>query len=306
LAPRGTVGSVLDLIGETPVVELRRLRREGEGLVFAKLEVFNPGGSVKDRIAVGMVDEAVREGRLREGGTIVEPTAGNTGVGLALVGKLRGYRVILVVPEHFAREKIVVMKVLGAEVVRTPESEGMQGAIRRAREIEAEIDGAYCPQQFANPGNPRVHYETTGAELWRQLDGRIDAICIGAGTGGTVTGAARYLRERNPKLRVVLVEPQGSVFGGGKAGPHKVEGIGNSFIPETTDMEIVDEVMRVDDDDAFAMVRRLAAEEGILAGGSGGAAVEASVRTARALGRDSRVATVVPDGFERYLSKWEE
>lgn len=299
------VRSTLDLIGRTPVLELTRLRAEGAGSVFAKLEVVNPGGSVKDRIALGMVEAAEREGRLRPGGTIVEPTAGNTGIGLALVGRLKGYRVVVVVPEGFSREKIAVMEVLGAELIRTPKALGMKEAIRIAKEFEASNEGAYCPQQFANPGNPEIHYRTTGAELWEQMEGRVDAVCVGAGTGGTFTGVVRYLKEQDPKVRAVLVEPQGSVFGGGAAGDHKVEGIGNSFIPATLDMDLADQVVRIDDDEAFDVVKRLAAQEGVLAGGSGGAAVAAALRAARSLGPGSRVATIVPDGFERYLSKWE-
>lgn len=301
----GTYASILEIIGDTPVVEFRRLRRDGEGTVFAKLELLNPGGSVKDRIAVGMVEQAEREGRLGPGGTIVEPTAGNTGIGLALVGRLRGYRVVVVMPEGFSAEKTAVMQVLGAEVVRTPADLGMTEAIRKAKEIAQSIPGAYCPQQFANPSNPDAHYATTAPEFWRQLDGRVDAVCLGAGSGGTFTGIARYFRERNPAVGVVLVEPQGSVFGGGAPGPHKVEGIGNSFVPDTLRLNLADEVMMIDDDEAYAMVRRLASEEGILAGGSGGAAVVASARIAARLGPGSRVATLIPDGFERYLSTWE-
>ncbi len=299
------VSSVLELIGATPMVELARLRRPGEGTVFAKLEFLNPGGSVKDRTALGMIEAAERAGDLRSGSTIVEPTAGNTGVGLALIGRLRGYPVVMVVPEGFAREKVEVMKLLGARVVRTPADEGMQGAIRRAQQITRETPGAFCPQQFANPANPEFHYRTTAREIWEQMDGRVDAVCIGAGTGGTFTGVARYLRERAPKCRMVLVEPQGSVFGGGKPGKHKVEGIGNSFVPETLDRSLADEVMTIDDGASFGMVRRLAAEEGILAGGSGGCAAEAAVRVARRLGEAARIVTVIPDGFERNLSKWE-
>lgn len=299
------VRSALDLIGNTPLLELMRLRAEGEGAVFAKLEVVNPGGSVKDRIALGMVEAAERAGLLRPGGTIVEPTAGNTGIGLALVGRLKGYRVVVFVPEGFSREKVAVMEVLGAEVIRTPKALGMREAIRVAKEFEASNEGAYCPQQFANPGNPEVHYRMTGAELWAQMNGRVDAVCIGAGSGGTFTGVVRYFKERDPRVRAVLVEPQGSVFGGGPPGDHKVEGIGNSFIPATLEMDLADEIVMIEDDEAFEVVKRLAAEEGVLAGGSGGAAVAAALRTARALGASSRVATIVPDGFERYLSKWE-
>jgi O-acetylserine dependent cystathionine beta-synthase len=286
------------------MIELRRLRHAGQSSVFAKLEIFNPGGSIKDRIALGMVEKAERNGLLREGGTIIEPTAGNTGIGLALIGSQRGYRVIMVVPEHFAEEKVQVMEVLGAEVVRTPSDAGMKEAIRTAREMERTIPGAYCPDQFSNPANPEVHYRTTGPEIWEQMGERVDAVCIGAGTGGTMTGVARFLREKNPAVHVALVEPQGSVFGGGEAGDHDVEGIGNSFVPDTTEMDLVDEVMTVDDGEAFAVVDRLARVEGILAGSSGGAAVAAAFRLAERLGERGRIATVIPDGYERYMTKY--
>ncbi len=250
-----------------------------------------------------MTGAGERAGWTGPGSTLVAPTAGNTGIALALVGGLRGYRVILVVPEGFAQEKSLLMEALGAEVVRTPAAEKMLGAIRRAEAIVASTPGAFCPQQFANPANPEVHYRTTGPELLAQLGGRADAVCLGAGSGGTVTGVARCFKERSPATRIVLVEPKGSVFGGGPPGDYKIEGIGNAFVPGTLDLTVVDEVMDVEDAEAFEMVRKLAREEGILAGSSGGAAVAASVRVAARLGEASRVATIVPDGLERYLSK---
>src|SRR5512134_1024768 len=224
-----TVDSVLDLVGETPLLRLGRYSPEDGGAIYAKLEFLNPGGSVKDRAALGMVLAAEAAGRLRPGATIIEPTAGNTGIGLALIGIARGYRVILVVPDKFVGPKTAVMKVLGAEVVLTPTEQGIVGAIEKARELARRIPGAYVPQQFENPANPEFHYRTTAVEIHEQLGQCPDAVVLGAGTGGTFTGVVRYFKERDPRVRGVLVEPQGSIWGGGSAGPHKVEGIGNSF-----------------------------------------------------------------------------
>jgi cysteine synthase len=297
------VDNVLELIGATPLLRLNRYAPAGGAGIYAKLEFLNPGGSVKDRAALGMVDAAEAEGRLRPGATIVEPTAGNTGVGLALIGISRGYRVILVVPEKFVGPKTAVMKVLGAEVVLTPTETGMQGAIARAREIAAGLPGSYVPQQFDNPANPDFHYRTTAVEIDEQLGRCPDAIVIGAGTGGTFTGLARYFKERDAKSRAVLVEPQGSIWGGGPPGPHKVEGIGNSFWPGALDRSLIDEVRTVSDDDAFAAVRELARREGLLVGGSSGAAAHAARDVARSLPPSAAVVTVFADGFERYLGK---
>lgn len=295
--------NVLELVGQTPLLHLNRFRPEGCGEMYAKLEFLNPGGSVKDRAALGMIEEAEASGRLKPGATIVEPTAGNTGVGLALIGISRGYRVIVVVPEKFVGPKTSVMGVLGAEVVLTPTEQGIQGAIAKARELAAALPAAFVPQQFENPANPEFHYRTTAVELHDQLGRVPDAIVLGAGTGGTFTGVARYLKERDPRVRAVLVEPQGSIWGGGPPGPHKVEGIGNSFWPEALDRTLIDEVRTVGDDDAFAAVRELARKEGLLVGGSSGAAAHAARAVARTLGPGSVVATVFADGFERYLGK---
>jgi len=295
--------SILDLIGWTPILRVRQVEPAGGASIHVKIETFNPGGSVKDRAALGMVDAAERAGRLKPGSTIIEPTAGNTGVGLAMIGMQRGYRVILCVPEVFDGEKVQLMRALGGEVVLTPEADRMEGAIRKAKELAEKIPGAYVPQQFENEANPGIHYSTTGAEIFEQMEGRVDAIALGAGTGGTFTGVARYLKERIPAVKCYLVEPQGSVYGGGQAGSHKVEGIGSSFIPKVVDMALVEKVITVNDDDAFAMMRRLAHTAGLLAGGSGGAAVEAAVRVAGALRPDQRVVTLIPDSCERYLSK---
>lgn len=285
------------------MVRLRRIAGEGDAEIFAKLEFFNPGFSVKDRIGVGMLDRAEREGLLEPGGTVIEPTAGNTGVGLALAGVQKGYRVILCVPDNFSSEKREVMQALGGEVVLTPGDGGIKAAIQKAEELAAEIPGAYIPQQFRNRFNSESHYETTGPEIWEQMDGRIDAFVCGAGSGGTFTGVSRYLRERLPDLWCSIVEPQGSVLGGGAAGPHDVEGIGASFIPPVLDMDLSNEVITVPDEPAYAMVARLSKEEGILGGSSAGANVAAALQVARRLGRGKRVVTVIPDAAERYMSK---
>jgi cysteine synthase len=300
--PRVT-DDITQLVGDTPLLRLKYFASHTTADIYAKLEYLNPGGSVKDRAAIGMVERAERQGRLRPGGTIVEATAGNTGIGLALIGVNRGYRVALFVPQRFSEEKVMIMRALGAEVTRTPDEEGMQGAIKRANELAARDPGAFLASQFENPANPDYHYETTASEIFEQMDGQIDAVVIGAGTSGTFTGVARYLKERLPKVLAFAVEPQGSILGGGKAAPHKVEGIGASFIPKNFDRTVCDEVVTVSDLDAFDMVRQLARHEGVLSGSSGGANVFASLQVARRLGSGKRVVTVIPDSAERYLSK---
>ena len=295
--------SISDLIGFTPMLRLHRIAPPAAADVFAKLEFLNPGGSVKDRAALGMILDAERRGRIKPGATILEATAGNTGVGLALVGVNRGYKVILFVPEGFAEEKCILMRGFGAKVVRTPEEEGMSGAIRRCQAAAQEIPGAFAALQFENAANPDYHYETTARELWEQMEGRVDAFVSGVGTGGSFSGVARFLKERNPAVLTVAVETQGSVLQGGQPGPHKVEGIGVSFVPKTFSREHCDEIIRVMDPQAFTMVQRLAAEEGILAGSSAGAAVDAALQIAARLGPGKRVATIIPDSAERYLSK---
>ena len=294
---------ITQLVGETPMLQFTRLVPQGSADVFAKLEYLNPGGSVKDRAAIGIIQRAEEEGKLQPGGTIVEATAGNTGIGLALIGVKRGYKVALFVPEKFSEEKVMIMRALGAEVARTPEAEGMAGAIARANELVASTSGAFMAGQFENPANPDYHYETTAREIFEQMDGRIDGIVLGSGTSGTFTGVARFVKERLPCAVAVLVETQGSVMAGGKPGPHKVEGIGASFIPKNFDRSVCDEIVAVTDDQAFGMVKELAAKEGVLAGSSGGAAVYAALELARRLGSGKRVATIVPDSAERYLSK---
>jgi cysteine synthase A len=298
---------ITELMGQTPMLHLRHIVGRNGGRdaadVYAKLEFLNPGGSVKDRAALGMILDAERRGLLKPGSTILEATAGNTGVGLALVGVNRGYKVILFVPDGFAEEKCILMRGFGATVVRTPEAEGMAGAIRRTIAAAQEIPGAFKALQFDNQANPQYHHDTTAVELWEQMEGRVDAFVSGVGTGGTFTGIARFLKERNKAVLTVAVETQGSVLQGGEPAHHKVEGIGVSFVPGTFDREVADEIVKVSDADAFEMVKRLAVEEGLLAGSSAGAIVFAALEIARRLGPGKRVATIVPDSAERYLSK---
>ena len=299
----GVADDITDLVGGTPMLRLRRLVSAGSAGVFAKLEYLNPGGSVKDRAAIGIIRRAEQEGKLRPGATIVEATAGNTGIGLALIGVNRGYKVKLFVPENFSQEKVIIMRALGALVERTPDAEGMQGAIRRAKELVATDPTAFMAGQFENLANPDYHYETTAVEIFEQMDGNIDAVVLGCGTCGTFSGIARYMKEHLPAVQAFAVTTQGSVLGGGTAGPHKVEGIGNNFIPDTFDPAVCDQVIAVTDEDAFSMVKQLAAQEGVLAGSSGGAAVFAALQVAQRLGTSKRVATIIPDSAERYLSK---
>jgi cysteine synthase A len=295
--------TVLDLVGHTPILRLKTMEPDGGAEIWAKLEYLNPGGSVKDRAALGIVLDAERRGELRPGSTIVEATAGNTGVGLALIGVNRGYKVVLYVPEGFAEEKCILMRGLGATVVRTPEAEGMSGAIRRALEFEQQTERAFAALQFENPANPDFHEETTAVEIWEQMEHRVDAWISGVGSAGTFTGVARFLKKQRADIVAVAVEPQGSILQGGEPGPHKVEGIGVSFIPATFDASVCDRIIRVMDPPAFEMVRRLAAEAGVFAGSSAGAMVCAAVEIAAELGPGKRVVTVIPDSAERYLSK---
>jgi cysteine synthase len=295
--------NITDLVGETPMLHLRHLAGAGSADVFAKLEYLNPGGSVKDRAAIGIIQSAERNGALRPGGVIVEATAGNTGIGLALIGVNRGYKVALFVPERFSEEKVIIMRALGAEVVRTPDDEGMLGAIRQAQEYAVKTPGAFIAMQFDNPSNPDYHFQTTAEEIFEQMEGNLDAIVIGSGTAGTFTGVARYMKKKMPRVFTVAVETQGSILGGGPPGKHKVEGIGASFIPKNFDRSVCDEILMVSDEDAFNTVSELAAKEGVFSGSSGGANVFASLRVAKRLGAGKRVVTVIPDSAERYLSK---
>ncbi len=296
-----TAHTVLDLIGSTPVVQLQHLPAAGSALVWAKLESFNPGGSVKDRIAKSMVEAAEEAGKLKPGGVIVEPTSGNTGIGLAMVAAAKGYRCVLVMPDTLSMERRSLMKAYGAELVLTPGSEGMKGAIGKAEALVRE-KGYFMPLQFANPANPEIHRRTTAAEILAQVE-HLDAFVAGVGTGGTVTGVGEILKESLPEVQIVAVEPAGSpVLSGGEPGKHKIQGIGAGFVPEVLNREVIDEVVQVADGDAFDTARRLATQEGILAGISSGAAAWAALQVARRLGEGKVVVTLLPDTGERYLS----
>ena len=294
--------SILDLIGHTPLVQLQRVPGEGRAQVLGKLESRNPGGSVKDRIAQAMIEAAEQEGRLKPGDTIVEPTSGNTGIGLALVAAVKGYRLVLTMPEDMSLERRKLLRRLGAEFVLTPALEGMTGAVFAAEQLVRE-QGYFMPQQFENPANPEIHARTTGPEIVAATGGKVDAFVVGVGTGGTITGAGRVLREANPHVLLVAVEPERSpVLAGGRPRPHAIQGIGASFVPGVLDRTLLDEIIAVSDDAAIAMMERLAQEEGLLVGISAGANVYAACAVARRLGAGKTVVTILPDTGERYLS----
>lgn len=298
--------SVDQLIGRTPLLELIRLEQEEclEARILCKLEYFNPAGSVKDRVAKAMIDSAEKKGLLKPGSVIIEPTSGNTGIGLASVAAARGYRVIIVMPESMSVERRRLLKAYGAELVLTEGSQGMTGAIAKAVELAREIPGSFIPGQFANPANPAVHMETTGPEIWEDTGGRVDIFVAGVGTGGTITGVGSYLKEQDPNIRVVAVEPAASpVLSGGIAGSHEMQGIGAGFIPETLDTEIYDEVIPVESSAAFAVARQLGRTEGVLAGISSGAALWAAIQLAkRPENRGKTIVALLPDAGDRYLS----
>lgn len=294
--------NIRSLIGNTPILRLTQFETKKEVKLYAKLELMNPAGSVKDRVGMYMVDDARERGILKEGGTIVDATAGNTGIGIAVAALNQGYRVIFTVPEKFSVEKQQVMRALGAEIVHTPRADGMLGAEREAEKIIAEIDGAISLRQFKNPANPRAHYETTGPEIYRQLDGNIDYFVAGAGSGGTFTGITRYLKEQDPNVKGVLSDPYGSIIGGGEHFDYDIEGIGNDFIADTMDIALVDEVIKVTDEEAFSTVKALALKEGILAGSSSGAALAAALKLQEKIDHGN-IVTVFPDRGDRYLSK---
>ena len=296
--------SVLDLIGQTPLLHLSRFAPPPLASIYAKIEWLNPGGSIKDRAALGMILDAEEKGLLQPGATIIEPTAGNTGIGLALVGVARGYRVILCVPRGFAEEKMKLIEALGGEIEYVPNEAGMQGAIERCRELAATTEGSFVPQQFENTANPCFHERSTGREIVEQMNGRVDAVVIGAGTSGTFVGVSRAVRKVNKDALCVLVEPEGSIYGGNPPGPKKVEGIGQrDFIPKIYDASLADEIMMVSDEDVCAALRKIARLEGLLGGWSTGAAAAASYKIAERLGEGKNVVTVFPDGAERYRSQ---
>ena len=296
--------SVLDLIGQTPLLHLSRFAPPPLADVYAKIEWLNPGGSIKDRAALGMILDAEEKGLLQPGATIIEPTAGNTGIGLAVVGVARGYRVILCVPHGFAEEKMKLIEALGGEIEYVPNEAGMKGAIERCRELAATTNGSFVPQQFENTANPCFHERSTGREIIGQMNGRVDAVVIGAGTSGTFVGVSRAVRKVNKDALCVLVEPEGSIYGGNPPGPKKVEGIGQrDFIPKIYDASLADEIMMVSDEDVCAALRKIARLEGLLGGWSTGAAAAASYKIAERLGEGKNVVTVFPDGAERYRSQ---
>jgi cysteine synthase A len=295
--------NICQVIGQTPIVRLNRIPGEGWAEMLVKLESFNPGGSVKDRIGLGMVEDAERRGRLKPGGTIVEPTSGNTGIGLAMVGAAKGYKVILTMPDDYSVERMNLLRAYGAQVVLTPRAEAMQGAIDKAEEIIRDHPEYFMPQQFRNPANPEIHRLTTAKEILQQLGEKLDAMVVGLGTGGTATGAGEIVKDRIKSLKVFAVEPAESpVFSGGRAGPHKIQGIGAGFIPEVFNQKIVDRFIPVSYKEAAVATRRLAEQEGILCGVSSGAILHASCMVASELGRGKRVLAILPDTGERYLS----
>lgn len=295
------INNVIDLIGNTPLVSLEQMT----GLpIFAKAEFLNPGGSIKDRVAKNMVEQAERSGRLKPGMTIVEPTSGNTGIGLAFVGVRKGYQVIIVMPENMSEERKKIIRQLGAELVLTPAELSIDGSVHKAGEILAELgEQGYMPQQFQNPHNPRIHYETTAPELYSQLNGRVDVFVSGLGSGGTLQGIGTYLKEKNPDLKVIAVEPKNvSALLGHEPGLHQIQGIGDGFIPEVLDTSLIDEVIEVTDEDAIQTTRKLAQIQGLLCGTSSGANVWAAMQVAKKLDRNAVTATVLPDRMERYFS----
>ncbi|HHW39268.1 MAG TPA: cysteine synthase A [Bacillales bacterium] len=293
--------SIVELIGHTPIVKLNRLTDDNAADVYVKLEYFNPGSSVKDRIALAMIEVALAKGDLKEGDTIIEPTSGNTGIGLAMVAAAKGLKAVLVMPDTMSLERRNLLRAYGAELVLTPGAEGMKGAISKANELAKE-NGYFVPQQFENPANPQIHRETTGKEIIEQMD-QLDAFISGIGTGGTITGTGEVLKERFPGIKIYAVEPADSpVLSGGKPGPHKIQGIGAGFVPEVLNTKVYDEIIKIDNEEAFELARRAGREEGVLCGISSGAAIVAALKVAKELGKGKKVLALLPDNGERYLS----
>lgn len=290
-------------IGGTPLVRLNRLSPEGGATIYGKAEFYNPGGSVKDRICLNMINEAEKQGLLKSGGTIVEPTSGNTGIGLALVSAVRGYKLILVMPEGMSLERASLLSSYGAQLVLTPAREGMRGSIKEAESILEQNPEYFMPNQFSNPANPAMHRKTTALEIWDALDGKVDAFVAAVGTGGTITGCGEVFKEKNPKVKIVAVEPAGSpVLSGGEAGPHKIQGIGAGFVPEVLNKSLLDQILTVTDEEAYQTTKQLAKKEGLLVGISAGANVFAAQKVAESLGKGKNVVTILCDTGERYLS----
>ncbi|UOR13348.1 PLP-dependent cysteine synthase family protein [Halobacillus amylolyticus] len=297
------VKNVQSLIGNTPMIELTHSSIPNQARIFAKLEFMNPGGSVKDRLGLKLIEDALGRGLLKKGGTIIEPTAGNTGIGVALAAIGKGFRVMFVTPEKFSQEKQTLMRALGAEVVNTPTEQGMRGAIRRADELCKEIPNSFSPEQFNNRANPDTYYETLGPEIYNDLNGAVDVFIAGAGTGGTFMGTSRYLKEQNEAIKTVIVEPEGSVLNGGEPGPHRTEGIGMEFLPFYMEKQYFNAIHTVPDQVAFDRVRELALNEGLLVASSSGAAFEAALREAEQAKPGTKIVTIFPDSSERYLSQ---
>lgn len=295
--------NVLELIGRTPIVRLNRIVEKDSAEILAKLEYFNPGGSVKDRISIAMIEDAEKKGLLKPGGTIIEPTSGNTGIGLAMCCAVKGYKCILTMPEGMSLERIFILKSFGAEVVLTPAREGMQGAIKRAEQLLLETKNSFMPQQFKNPANPEAHRKTTAREIIEATEGRIDVFVAGVGTGGTLTGVGEVLKKEINGVKIIAVEPlRSAVLSGEKPGAHKIQGIGAGFVPEILNRKIIDGIVKVDDNEAFNTAKRLCREEGIFAGISAGAAVFAALKIAKDIGKDKRIVVIIPDTGERYFS----
>ncbi len=295
--------SINQLIGKTPLLEITKFPLPKGVRLYAKLEFYNPGSSVKDRLGIELINDAFSRGKLKQGGTLIEPTAGNTGIGLAIAALDRDLSIIFCVPEQFSLEKQQLMKALGAKIVHTSSSEGMRGAIEKTKQLLEEIPNSFSPQQFSNAANPKTYYKTLAPEIWNDLNGEIDVFVAGAGSSGTFMGTSRYLKEKNPEIRSIIVEPEGSIIAGGKPGPHKTEGIGMEFLPDFFDQSLVDGVHTVSDTNAFDLVKKLAAQEGLLVGSSSGSAMYAALQEAENAKAGTMIVTIFPDGSDRYLSK---
>lgn len=297
------VDNILKLIGNTPMVKLNRIVEPDMAEILAKIEFFNPGGSVKDRICLSMIEDAEKKGLLKPGGTIIEPTSGNTGIGLAMIAAVKGYKCILTMPETMSLERVYILRSFGAQIVLTPGIEGMQGSINKAEELLKKTPNSFMPQQFINPANPEIHRMTTAKEILVDTGDNLDAFVAGVGTGGTITGVGEILKNHNPKVRIIAVEPKSSpVLSGGQPGPHKIQGIGAGFVPKVLNRIVIDEIIQVSDNDAFNTARRLTREEGLFVGISAGAAAWAALKVAKDLGRGKRIVVVLPDTGERYFS----
>jgi cysteine synthase len=296
------LNNIQELIGNTPIIKLNNLNIKEVVNIFVKLECNNPGGSVKDRIGIYMIEEAEREGKLKPGYTIIEATAGNTGLGIAIAAMNRGYNIIFVVPTKFSIEKQTLMRVLGAKIINTPREEGMLGAVKKADQLLKTIENSISLRQFENQANPLAHYEKTGPEIYEAMEGKIDYFISGAGSGGTFTGVAKYLKEKNKNIKAILADPEGSTMGGGIEGCYDIEGIGNNFIPSTMDMKLVDDVIKVSDKEAYDMVKLIALKEGLIVGSSSGAALSAALKLSNKLDKGN-IITILPDRGDRYFSK---